>query len=52
MYMDIYIAIAGQGDIYSGASLCTNNDVVYVSINYRLGIFGESILSIMHIALS
>lgn len=36
--------MSGYGDIYSGTALCTFHDVIFVSINYRLGPFGEYIM--------
>ena len=39
----------GDGGTYSGAWLAANREVVVVTINYRLGVFGWFSLSLIHI---
>lgn len=32
--------LLGQGDVYDGSALVNRHDVIFVSLNYRLGVFG------------
>ncbi len=37
----VIFSVPGFGDIYDGTALAAHHDVVVVTINYRLGIFGR-----------